>query len=76
MVLSGDSSFRLAVAPALQRCRMIWFATTQPDRALVSRAELLRLWQSARPPEQGPWSHSRGPLSRAALVLSRAGWEA
>eukprot|EP00959_Pyramimonas_sp_CCMP1952_P291992 6106898-Pyramimonas_sp.AAC.1 len=76
MVLIGHSSFRLAVAPALQRCRMMWFATTQPDRALASRAELLRRWKPARPLEQGPWGSPRGPLSRAVLVLSRAGWEA
>eukprot|EP00959_Pyramimonas_sp_CCMP1952_P190628 3987038-Pyramimonas_sp.AAC.1 len=76
IVLAGDSSFRLAVAPALQWCRKIWFATTQPGGALVSRAELLRLWKSARPLERGPWSSSRSPLSRAVLVLSRAGWEA
>eukprot|EP00959_Pyramimonas_sp_CCMP1952_P186790 3906073-Pyramimonas_sp.AAC.1 len=50
-------------------------ASTQPESAPVSKVELLRLWDSAQPLQGSPWSSSRDPIRRAALVLQRAGWE-
>ena len=49
--LLGDNSGRLAVALALQRCRMIWTAARRPGLSLVSYAGLLKLWGLSKPLE-------------------------
>ena len=76
VALLGDSSARHAVAPAVQWCRMVWTAARRPELSLVSHAELIRLWDLSNPLECQSWAKSRGPIARAVLCLSRAGWRA
>eukprot|EP00959_Pyramimonas_sp_CCMP1952_P190852 3991161-Pyramimonas_sp.AAC.1 len=76
VALLGDSSGRLAVAPAIHWCRMIWTAPRRPALSLVSRAELLKLSDLTKPVECESWNGSQGPLARAVVCLKRAGWRA
>eukprot|EP00959_Pyramimonas_sp_CCMP1952_P439281 9195870-Pyramimonas_sp.AAC.1 len=75
VVLNGDSSAKLAVAPAVQRCRMLRVANTSP-RAMISAQRLLQLWEEVRPDNDTElsWANSRGPIRRAVLAAQRAGW--
>ena len=73
LVLQGDGAGKLAVAPAVQWCRMLWIASTS-EHSMTSVAHLLRLWDAAAPGVGGSWAESRGPLQRAVLSVRRAGW--
>ena len=76
LALHGGLMVRDAMAPALQWCKMIWQASTFPDDALISLAELGRLWERviSRGSVASSWARTRGPVARVLLCLARAGW--
>ncbi|CAK0826069.1 unnamed protein product [Prorocentrum cordatum] len=78
VVLLGDPTVAIAMAPVLQWSRMVWMAVSQPEQAPVPLALLTTWWRRAveEPGVCSTWGTTRGPLQRAALSLARAGWTA
>jgi len=69
LVLQGDGAGKLAMAPAVQWCRMLWIASTS-EHSMTSFAHLMRLWDAAAPGVVGSCAEARGPLAASVFFCT------
>ena len=74
LVAFGDPLWREAVMAAMEWCRQVWNALTDPAHAFCSTRELVDAWNTSQPDPSRAWHSTRGPMDRTAKSLARIRW--